>query len=75
MTATGDMHDLESVFYNTISLPIFMPRFMQLSVGNPFVPYVWYVLGAIALVVAAYLVPPEKKPIAQPTASAATAGE
>lgn len=61
MTATGDMHDLESVFYNTISLPAAMPRFMQLSVGNPFVPYVWYALGAIAIVVAAQFLVPERK--------------
>ena len=62
MTDTGYMHDLESVFYNTISLPIAMPRFMQLSVGNPFVPYVWYALGAIAIVVAAQFLVPERKP-------------
>jgi hypothetical protein len=62
MTAAGEMHDLESVFYNTISLPVVMPRFLQLSVGNPFVPYVWYALGAIAIVVAAQFLVPERKP-------------
>lgn len=66
MTATGDMRDLESVFYNTISLPDVMPRFMQLSVGNPFVPYVWYALGAIAIVVAAQFILPERKTVADP---------
>ena len=68
MTATGSMHDLESVFYNTISLPIVMPRFMQLGVGNPFVPYVWYALGAIALVVAAQFILPERKTSSEPQA-------
>src|SRR4051812_4395134 len=62
MTAAGEMHDLDSVFYNTISLPVVMPRFLQLSVGNPFVPYVWYALGAIAIVVAAQFLVPERKP-------------
>ncbi len=61
MTATGYMHDLESVFYNTISLPMVMPRFLQLSVGNPFVPYLWYALGAVAIVVAAQFLVPEPK--------------
>jgi hypothetical protein len=75
MTATGDMHDLESVYYNTISLPLFMPRFMQLSVGNPFVPYFWYALGGIALVVAASLVLPEKKPAEVPESRTAEAGK
>jgi hypothetical protein len=74
MTATGDMHDLESVFYNTISLPIFMPRFMQLSVGNPFVPYVWYALGAIAIVVAAQFILPEKKSTADSQTRTASSG-
>ncbi len=67
------MHDLESVFYNTISLPILMPRFMQLSIGNPFVPYVWYALGAIAIVVAAQFLVPERKPSDAATKTAAGA--
>lgn len=72
MTAAGEMHDLESVFYNTISLPVVMPRFLQLSVGNPFVPYIWYALGAIAIVVAAQFLVPERKPADAPQARNAT---
>jgi hypothetical protein len=74
MTAVGDMHDLESLFYNTISLPVVMPRFMQLSVGNPFVPYVWFALGAIAIVVAAHFILPERKPAEDPKPAPAAFG-
>lgn len=75
MTAVGEMHNLDTMFFNTITLPIFMPGFMQLSIGNPFVPYIWYALGGIALVVAASLVLPEKKPAEVPASRTAEAGK
>jgi hypothetical protein len=51
MNATGEMHDLESVFMHTISLPQMIPG-QQIPLGNPFVPYVWYALAGFALVLA-----------------------
>ena len=71
MTAVGQMHDTDAMFSNTITLPIFMPGYMQLGVGNPFVPYIWYALGGIALVVAAQFILPERKPEEQLNATAA----
>jgi hypothetical protein len=68
MTARGEMHNLEGMFYNTVSLPVVLPRFMTMSVGNPFVPYVWYALGAIAIVVAAQFILPERKTSFEPQA-------
>lgn len=54
MNATGEMHDLESVFSHTISLPHIIPG-QQIPLGNPFVPYVWYALAGFVLVLAGSL--------------------
>ncbi len=51
MNATGEMHDLESVFSHTIALPYMIPGH-QIPLGNPFVPYAWYALAGFALVLA-----------------------
>ena len=52
MTATGPMHDFESFFYNTVPYPGILIQRLSLPVGNPFVPYVWYALGGLALALA-----------------------
>ena len=54
MNVTGEMHDLESVFSHTISLPHIIPG-QQIPLGNPFVPYVWYALAGFVLVLAGAL--------------------
>jgi hypothetical protein len=51
MVAFGDMNNLESVVFNSLALPwAFLPG-QQLPLGNPFLPYAWYALGALVLAV------------------------
>ena len=51
MTATGGMRDYEAFFRNTMPLPDILVG-KQLPFGNPFVPYVWYALAGLAVVLA-----------------------
>ncbi|HEV8384177.1 MAG TPA: hypothetical protein VGQ11_04835 [Candidatus Acidoferrales bacterium] len=55
MTVTGEMHDMESFFVHTISIPDAIPGY-QLPLGNPFVPYVWYALVGFLLALAVTLI-------------------
>jgi hypothetical protein len=48
LNATGEMHNLESVFQHTIAIPSLIPG-LQIPLGNPFVPYVWYALIGFVL--------------------------
>lgn len=50
MTAGGDMRDFEALFRNVMPLPEIIIS-GQLPIGNPLLPYAWYALGGIALVV------------------------
>lgn len=77
MTAQGDMHNLESLFYSTISLPLVLPRFMTLSVGNPFVPYVYWAGGGIVAALIVFLLFGRTQPQTEsaPQAQAAAAGK
>lgn len=62
MTATGRVTDFESLFYNTLPIPGLFYGHQGVPLGNPFVPYAWYALGGIALVVALALVTRRREP-------------
>ena len=49
MTATGGMRDYEAFIRNTMPLPDILVG-QQLPFGNPFVPYCWYALAGLVLV-------------------------
>ena len=51
MTANGETHNFEPLFYNTLPTFGILPGRVQLPLGNPFVPYFWYALAGVALVV------------------------
>lgn len=51
MTATGPIHDLEPLFFNTVPVPGMVPGQALLPLGNPFVPYAWYGLAGLVIVV------------------------
>jgi hypothetical protein len=54
MTATGEIHDLEQLFFNIFPNYGGPPGHSGLPVGNPFRPYAWYaVMGLILAVFAA----------------------
>jgi hypothetical protein len=54
MTATGEIHDIEPLFFNIFPNYGGPPGHSTLPVGNPFRPYAWYaVVGLILAVLAA----------------------
>ncbi len=54
MTATGEIHDYEPLFYNVFPNYGGPPGGNALPVGNPFTPYAWYaVVGFVLAVLAA----------------------
>ncbi len=50
MTATGEIHDYEPLFYNVLPNYGAMPGHNTLAVGNPFRPYGWYALAGLVIV-------------------------
>lgn len=50
MSAGGEVHDFEPLFYNVFPSFGAMPRRTQLPLGNPFGTYLWYALGGLVLV-------------------------
>jgi len=55
MTATGQFHDFEPLFYNVFPNYGGMPGGNALPIGNPFRPYAWYALAGLILAVLAFL--------------------
>jgi hypothetical protein len=55
MTATGEIHDLEPLFYNVFPYYGGLPGGNALRVGNPFLPYAWYALVGLILAVLAFI--------------------
>lgn len=51
MTGAGEIHDFDPLFYNILPSIGLMPGNTGLEVGNPFVPYVWYALAGLMVVV------------------------
>ena len=51
LTAGGEIHNFEPLFYNVLPTFGILPGRIQIPFGNPFVPYIWYALAGIALVV------------------------
>jgi hypothetical protein len=59
MTATGEIHDFEPLFYNVFPNYGAPPGHLALAVGNPFRPYAWYAL--VGLIVAVLAVIPYRR--------------
>lgn len=55
MTAPGEIHDFEPLFYNVFPNYGGPPGHNELPVGNPFQPYIWYALVGLILAVLAYI--------------------
>jgi hypothetical protein len=53
MTATGEIHDLEPLFFNIFPNYGRPPGHSALPVGNPFQPYIWYAAAGLILAVLA----------------------
>jgi len=53
MTATGEIHDFEPLFFNVFPNYGAPPGHNALPVGNPFRPYAWYALVGLILAVLA----------------------
>jgi len=53
MTANGEIHDFEPLFFNVFPNNGGPPGRSSLPIANPFRPYVWYALGGLLLVVLA----------------------
>ena len=53
MTATGEIHDFEPLFFNVFPNYGGMPGQSALPIGNPFRPYAWYALVGLILAVLA----------------------
>jgi tetratricopeptide (TPR) repeat protein len=51
MTAGGEVHDFEPLFFNVFPNYGAVPGYNALAIGSPFRPYVWYALVGLALVV------------------------
>ncbi len=71
MTASGNMHDLESVFMHTIAVPYLAPSVYELPVGNPFLPYAWYALAGMVLLAIVEALTRTKQPQPQRAKAAA----
>ncbi len=50
MTASGEIHDFEPLFYNVLPTAELVPGRVVLPLGNPFRPYVWYALACLLVV-------------------------
>jgi len=55
MTATGEFHDLEPLFYNVFPNYGGPPGGNELPIGNPFHTYAWYALVGLILAVLAFI--------------------
>jgi len=55
MTATGEIHDFEPLFYNVFPNYGAPPGHNALPVGNPFLPYGWYALVGLIVAVLAFI--------------------
>ncbi len=62
MTASGQIHDLEPLFYNVFPNFIGPPGQNALPPQNPFRPYAWYALVGFVLVVLMAIPFPRRKP-------------
>jgi len=51
MQAKGFIHEFEPLFYNAMPAPDLMAGRVVLPLGNPFVPYVWYALAGLVVIV------------------------
>ncbi len=50
LTAGGQVHDLEPFFYNVLPMQGLQPGKLDIPLGTPFRPYIWYALIGVALV-------------------------
>ncbi len=50
MTTTGDIHNLEPIFYNVLPAYDILPGNLSLTIGSPFRPYIWFALGGLVIV-------------------------
>ena len=55
MTAGGEIHDLEPLFFNVFPNYGSQPGHNALPVGNPFLPYAWYALVGLVLAVLGFI--------------------
>lgn len=62
MTASGEIHDLEPLFYNVFPNFIGPPGQNALAPQNPFRPYAWYALAGLVLAVLMAVPYPRRKP-------------
>jgi hypothetical protein len=51
MSATGEIHDFEPLFFNVLPNFFGPPGKVGLPVEDPFLPYIWYALAGLGLVV------------------------
>ncbi len=49
MTASGEVHDLEPLFFNTLPTFQLIAAPGTLPLGNPFTPYLWYALAGLGI--------------------------
>ena len=55
MTATGEIHDFEPLFFNVLPNYGAPPGHSALPVGRPFRPYAWYALAGLILAVLMFI--------------------
>ncbi len=55
LTAQGEIHNLEPLFYNVLPAFGMVPGHVALPPTNPFRPYVWYALAGLVVAVSIFL--------------------